>query len=219
MGMTNFDELRDRMVRDQLRARGLADERLLAAFRKVPRHRFVPREYQAQAYEDHPLPIGENQTISQPYIVALMINRLCLQGHERVLEIGTGSGYETAVLAEMALDIFSIERMPALLAAAKTRLTDLGYLNVHLSPGNGTLGWPAQAPFDAILVSAGAPEIPAPLLAQLGDPGRMVLPVGPAEAQMLTEVEKRDGRIARRDISGCVFVPLVGEHGWKVRDD
>jgi protein-L-isoaspartate(D-aspartate) O-methyltransferase len=215
----NCDELRERMVREQLQARGLSDERLLAAFRRVPRHRFVPAEYQAQAYEDHPLPIGENQTISQPYIVALMINCLRLQGHERVLEIGTGSGYETAVLSELALEVYSVERVPALLVAAKARLAELGYQNVRLSPGNGTLGWPGHAPYDAILVSAGAPGIPGPLLTQLADPGRMVLPVGPADAQMLTEVDKRDGRVTRQDVGACVFVPLVGEHGWQSRND
>ena len=214
----NFDELRERMVQEQLKARGLTDDRLLSAFRKVPRHRFVPREFQTQAYADHPLPIGEQQTISQPYIVALMISRLRLQGHERVLEIGTGSGYETAVLAELALEVFSVERLPALLAAAKVRMTELGYANVHLSAGNGTLGWPTYAPYDAILVSAGAPEIPVPLLAQLADPGRMVLPVGSIEAQMLAEVEKYHGQITRQDVAGCVFVPLVGQHGWTLRD-
>jgi protein-L-isoaspartate(D-aspartate) O-methyltransferase len=214
----NPEKLRRRMVEEQLKNRGVADERVLAAFRKVPRHRFIPEEYQAQAYEDHPLPIGEGQTISQPYIVALMVERLRLQGHERILEIGTGSGYQTALLAELALEVFSIERIPPLLQRAKARLEELGYLNVHLSPGNGSLGWPAQAPYDAIIVSAAAPDVPRPLLAQLAEPGRMVLPIGTAEAQMLTEVEKLHGAVTRRDLTGCVFVPLLGEYGWPSSD-
>ena len=209
-----FDAQRSRMVEEQIKARGLTDERLLAAFRKVPRHLFVPRELQAEAYEDHPLPIASGQTISQPYIVALMISRLRLQGHERVLEIGSGSGYQTALLAELALEVFSVERLPELLRQVKERLDQLRYLNVHLSAGNGTLGWPKHAPYNAILVSAAAPEVPAPLVEQMAEGGRMILPIGPSSAQRLNEIENRRGSITRREIAGCVFVPLIGRYGW-----
>lgn len=210
----NFDEQRTRMVEEQLKARGLTDERLLAVFRKVERHRFVPPEVQPQAYTDHPLPIGAGQTISQPYIVALMVSLLHLQGHERVLELGTGSGYQTAIVAELALEIFSVERLPELLIPVQERLRALGYLNVRFRVGNGSLGWPEEAPFNAILVSAAAPDVPSPLLEQLADGGRMVIPIGSPQSQMLTHVEKRAGIIHRAEIANCVFVPLVGEHGW-----
>jgi protein-L-isoaspartate(D-aspartate) O-methyltransferase len=209
-----FDELRDRMVEEQIKRRGIRQPRLLEAFRRVPRHLFVPAQFQEQAYTDHPLPIGAGQTISQPYIVALMTECLRLQGHERVLEIGAGSGYQTAILAEMALEVFSIERVPELLSLASDRLARLGYLNVHVSHGNGSLGWPERAPYEAILVTAAAPDVPAPLLEQLADGGRMVIPIGPAESQMLVAVEKRGGVMRRRDIAGCVFVPLLGAYGW-----
>ncbi len=209
-----FDEQRERMVQDQLRARGIADERLLVAFRKVPRHLFVPLELQPQAYTDHPLPIGAGQTISQPYMVALMTSRLGLQGHERVLEIGAGSGYQAAILAELALEVFSVERVPELLRIAAGHVSALGYLNVHFTAGNGSLGWPEHAPYDAILVTAAAPDLPEPLLAQLGDGGVMVLPIGPPEGQMLVEVRKQHGTIMQREIASCVFVPLLGRYGW-----
>ncbi len=210
----SFEELRARMVEEQLKARGLTDERLLAAFRNVPRHLFVEAEYREEAYADHPLPIGRGQTISQPYMVGLMTSRLRLQGHERVLEIGAGSGYQTAILAELALDVFAVERLPELMQAAKARVAELGYLNVHVTTGNGTLGWPAHAPYDAILVSAAAPDVPRPLLAQLADGGRLVLPVGSHEAQTLVEVERRRDEIIRKSVAGCVFVPLLGRYGW-----
>ncbi|MBI2104610.1 MAG: protein-L-isoaspartate(D-aspartate) O-methyltransferase [Candidatus Omnitrophica bacterium] len=210
----SFEEQREQMVLEQLLARGLTDERLLAAFRKVPRHRFVPPELEAQAYTDHPLPIGAGQTISQPYMVALMTSRLVLQGHERVLEIGAGSGYQAAILAELALEVFSVERIPELLRAAAERLGALGYLNVHFTAGNGSLGWAAHAPYDAIVVTAAAPEIPEPLLAQLADGGTMVLPIGPPEGQMLVEARKRHGTVTQREIASCVFVPLLGRYGW-----
>ena len=213
-----FEEQRERMVEEQLRARGLRDERLLAAFRKVPRHLFVPGDLQPEAYTDHPLPIGAGQTISQPYMVALMTSRLHLQGHERVLEIGTGSGYQTAILAELALEVFSVERIPDLLLVVAQRLDALGYQNVHLTTGNGSLGCPGHAPYDAILVTAGAPDLPAPLLDQLADPGLMVLPIGPQAAQTLMEVAKRRGTVTRKPIASCAFVPLVGEHGWPSED-
>lgn len=209
-----YEEQRARMVDEQIRLRGITDERVLRAFARVPRHRFVPPDVQKEAYGDHPLPIGSGQTISQPYIVALMTDSLRLQGHERVLEIGAGSGYQTAILAELALEVFAVERLPELMAAGKGRLYDLGYLNVHLSMGNGTLGWPEHAPFDAILVSAACPEVPAPLLAQLNEGGRMVLPIGPQDAQSLVAIETHRGVARHRTLTSCVFVPLVGQYGW-----
>ena len=202
------------MVDEQLRARGLTDERLLDAFRKVPRHLFVPEELRQEAYADRPLPIGGGQTISQPYMVALMTHGLGLQGHERVLEIGTGSGYQAAILAELALEVFSVERLPELLHRVAERLHTLGYANVHLCPGNGSLGWPEHAPYDAMLVTAAAPDVPAPLLAQLAERGRMVLPIGPPEGQMLVEVRNDHGAVTRKNITSCLFVPLLGQYGW-----
>jgi protein-L-isoaspartate(D-aspartate) O-methyltransferase len=212
----DLDAERARMVEEQIKGRGITDPRVLAAFRKVPRHRFVPADLAHEAYADRPLPIGAGQTISQPYMVALMTSRLRLQGHERVLEIGTGSGYQTAILAELALEIFSIERLPELLSSAKARLDELGCLNVHVRTGDGSLGWPEQAPFDAIMVAAASPDVPGPLLEQLGDGGRLVLPIGGPHAQTLVEVEKRRGGLRRSAIAECVFVPLVGQHGWRV---
>jgi protein-L-isoaspartate(D-aspartate) O-methyltransferase len=209
-----FEEARKRMVEEQLRARGLTDTRVLAAFRKVPRHLFVPSDLQGEAYTDHPLPIGQGQTISQPYMVALMTAWLHLQGHERILEIGTGSGYQTAILAELALEVYSVERIPDLLQAAHERLAGLGYLNVHLTPGNGSLGWPEHAPYDAIIVTAAAPDVPAPLVGQLAEGGTMVLPIGTTATQLLVEIRKRRGTIRKREITGCAFVPLLGTHGW-----
>jgi len=209
-----FDEQRAKMVDTQLKSRGLDDERLLAAFGKVPRHLFIPEEFREEAYADHPLPIGAGQTISQPYIVALMVDCLGLRGHERVLEIGSGSGYQTAILAELALEIFSIERVPELLKAVQVRLSTLGFLNVHLAAGNGSLGWPEHAPFDAIIVSAAAPRIPLPLVTQLAEGGRMAIPIGTPQAQMLVQSEKRRGILHQKDIASCVFVPLIGDYGW-----
>ena len=212
--MKEFQDERRRMVDEQLRARGLKDERLLVAFRDTPRHLFVPEEFRQDAYADRPLPIGSAQTISQPYMVALMVDRLRLKGHERVLEIGGGSGYQTAILSQLALDVFSVERLPELLAAARERLTTLGYLNVHFTAGNGSLGWSEHAPYDAIIVSAAAPSVPQSLIDQLAEGSRMVLPIGPPEGQMLIEVEKRRGAVSQKPVASCVFVPLVGEYGW-----
>ena len=209
-----FDEPWRRMVEEQLAARGLTDQRLLAAFRTIPRHRFVPEELQHEAYADHPLPIGAGQTISQPYIVALMTHALRLQGHERVLEIGSGSGYQTAILAQLALEVFSVERIPELASTAAARLERLGLLNVHFTTSNGSLGWPEHAPYDAILLAAAAPEIPTPLLQQLADPGLLVLPLGSASSQMLVRVERRRNHLQRTNLASCLFVPLIGRHGW-----
>lgn len=209
-----FEEPRRRMVQEQLELRGINDPRLLEAFRWVPRHLFVPPEQQAQAYEDHPIPIGAGQTISQPYMVALMVQLLKLQGHERILEVGTGSGYQLAILAELALEVYSVERLPELAAGALRRLESLRFLNVHVSPGNGSLGWPEHAPYDGIVVAAGSPGIPQPLVDQLVDGGRLVIPVGSPQTQTLTLAEKRSGQVRLTALTPCVFVPLVGEHGW-----
>ena len=210
----NVERQRLRMVEEQLTARGIRDERVAAAFRKVPRHRFVPREFQREAYADHPLPIGSGQTISQPYMVALMMELLRLRGHERVLEIGSGSGYQTAILAELALEVFSVERLPELVASIETRLEAVGSFNVHLRCGDGSLGWPEQAPYDGIIVSAAVPRIPQPLGEQLAEGGRLILPIGSQRTQVLAQVERSRGVLRTREITSCVFVPLIGECGW-----
>ncbi len=213
-----FETERARMIDAQLRARGISDGRVLRAFARVPRHLFVPPELEAQAYEDHPLAIGAGQTISQPYIVALMIQWLRLQGHERVLELGSGSGYQLALLAELALEVYSIERLPDLAALAHRRLEQLSYQNVQISPGNGTLGWPEHAPYDCIIVSAGAPRIPEPLLTQLGADGRLIIPVGNESSQLLTGVRKQGEKIEKEELVPCVFVPMIGAYGWPPED-
>jgi protein-L-isoaspartate(D-aspartate) O-methyltransferase len=206
---------RAEMVEHQLRERGIHDEKVLEAMAKIPRHRFVDAALRSRAYGDHALPIGAGQTISQPYMVALMTEALALGGGEKVLEIGTGSGYQTAVLAEFTQRLFSIERSPELARTAAATLRDLGYSNVILKTADGTLGWPEHAPFDAVLVTAGAPEIPAPLLGQLTEGGRLVVPVGDREIQRLELVTRRASRVERRILVECAFVPLLGAAGWK----
>lgn len=206
---------RAEMVEKQLRRRGIRDGVVLAAMLAVPRHKFVPTELQAQAYDDAPLPIGSGQTISQPYIVAAMTAALHLQPDDRVLEIGTGCGYQAAVLSQVAKEVFTIERRPELASAASEKLSRLGYSNVHVHCGDGTLGLPEAAPFDAILVAAAAPAAPGPLLAQLAEGGRMIIPVGDAENQELQLIEKRGVTFPTRMLEGCRFVPLVGFHGWQ----
>ena len=213
-----FEDARRRMVQEQLEARGISDKRLLQAFLTIPRHEFVSKDLQAEAYADHPLPIGGGQTISQPYMVALMVQLLRLQGHERVLEVGTGSGYQLAILSQLALEVYSIERLPELAEQALRRLKGLGYLNVHLTVGNGSMGWPAYAPYEAILVAAGAPDVPPPLVRQLADGGRLMIPIGSQQVQTLTLVEKRPDALHQEAITSCVFVPLVGEYGWRAED-
>jgi protein-L-isoaspartate(D-aspartate) O-methyltransferase len=209
-----FAAERNRMVESQLRQRGVHDERALEAMSRVPRHQFVPQRYQAQAYEDHPIPIGFGQTISQPYIVALMLEALSLQPSDRVLEVGTGSGYQTALLAELAAQVCSIERHAPLAENAASILRSLGYTNVTVLVGDGSKGLPEQAPFDAIIVSAAAPKLPAALFHQLAEGGRMIVPVGPPEAQELQLIRKRDGRPAVSHLEGCRFVPLIGGEGY-----
>lgn len=202
------------MVSAQLRSRGISDERVLEAMARVPRHEFVAEEYREQAYEDHPVPIGEGQTLSQPYIVAIMLEALELKGSDKVLEVGTGSGYQTALLAELARDVYSIERHAALTHTAENLLQQLGYRNVKVIVGDGSQGWADEAPFDAIIVSAAAPRIPPALFEQLSERGRMILPVGPAHAQELQFVRKVDGRAVVISLEGCRFVPLIGGQGY-----
>lgn len=213
--MINFNKARDRMVETQVAARGIHDPGVLEAMRKVPRHFFVDEALRDQAYNDHPLPIGEKQTISQPYIVALMTESLRLTGVEKVLEIGTGSGYQAAVLAELADRVFSIERHPALAHRANQTIQQLGYKNVIIRVGDGSLGWPDDAPFDGILVTAGTPEIPQPLVDQLAVGGRFILPVGDRYGQELLLVERRPEGISKTQLGGVRFVDLVGKWGWK----
>ena len=203
---------RERMVDEQLASRGVTDPRVVAAMRRVPRHRFVQEALRARAYGDHPLPIGEEQTISQPFIVGLMTSLLELSGREKVLEVGTGSGYQTAVLAALARRVCSIERLPRLAERARAILESLGSDNVWVRVGNGALGWPDEAPFDRIIVTAGGPSIPPPLVQQLADGGRMVLPVGSPENQTLTVVENVGGEIRQRTHGECKFVKLVGKY-------
>lgn len=210
-----FEEQRRQMVQEQLEARGIVEKRLLKAFLTVPRHEFVPSEMRSQAYGDHPLPIGAGQTISQPYIVALMVQLLRLQGHERVLEIGTGSGYQLAILGHLALEAYSVERLPQLAEQAVRRLERVGYLNVHVTVGDGSAGWPDHAPYDAIVVAAGAPNIPRPLVEQLVDGGRLAIPVGSVQVQTLTLIEKHGGMLQQQAVTSCVFVPMVGRYGWR----
>ena len=206
---------RERMVDEQLAGRAVTDPGVLAAMRRVPRHRFVQEALRARAYGDHPLPIGEDQTISQPFIVGLMTSLLELTGREKVLEVGTGSGYQTAVLAAVARRVCSIERLPRLAERARALLESLGYDNVWIRVGNGALGWPDQAPFDRIIVTAGGPAIPPPLVQQLAEGGRMVLPVGSPDNQTLTVVDNVGGEIRQRTHGECKFVKLVGKYAWE----
>src|SRR5215467_7816417 len=208
---------RAEMIEKQLRRRGIDDRAVLAAMLAVPRHEFVAAELRSRAYEDCALPIASGQTISQPYIVAAMTSALRLQPTDRALEIGTGTGYQAAVLSVLAKEIFSIEHLPELASAASQKLASLGYDRVHVHCGDGTLGLPECAPFDAILVAAAAPRAPQPLLAQLAEGGRMIVPVGDEDHQELRLIEKHAGAFTTRILEGCRFVPLVGHHGWQNR--
>jgi len=214
--MTNDDErARLKMVDEQLAARGIKDPRVLSAMGRVPRHRFIEEAFRDRAYGDHSLPIGGGQTISQPYMVALMTESLALKGSERVLEIGTGSGYQTGVLAELAARVYSVERIAVLADRARRLLASLGYRNILIKVFDGTFGWKEEAPFDAILVTAGSPDIPAPLLEQLKEGGRLLIPVGDRATQVLKKVTKTAAGIEVSSLTGCVFVPLIGGHGWR----
>ena len=210
-----YETSRARMVEEQLAHRGVTDERVLAAMRRVPRHLFVEEPLRDRAHGDHPLPIGEEQTISQPYIVGFMTQLLELKGQEKILEVGTGSGYQTAVLAELARRVCSIERLPRLAERARNLLEQLGYDNVWVRVGSGTLGWPDEAPFDRILVTAGGPSVPPPLFQQLAEGGRMVVPVGDVANQTLTVVEKIRGEMKTSPCGDCKFVKLVGKYAWE----
>ncbi len=209
-----YEKQRERMVREQISRRGLNEPRLLSAMLTVPRHLFVPAEYRLSAYENGPLPIGFGQTISQPYIVALMTHLLQLQGDERVLEVGTGSGYQAAILGRLAREVHTIELVPELAESAAKLLEELGMHNVHIHIGDGSLGWPESAPYAGILVAAAAPQAPEALLEQLADGGRMVVPVGERGWQEL-EVWERQGNLYKsRNVLSVAFVPLRGEQGW-----
>lgn len=217
--MDRYEKQRKKMVDAQIRSRGIRDERVLRAMEKIPRHLFVDEGLIDQAYNDNPLPIGEKQTISQPYIVALMTEALELTGREKVLELGTGSGYQAAILAELADRVFTIERIAALAQRARKLLESLHYYNVVIRVGDGTYGWREESPFDAILVSAGAPSIPRTLVEQLGVGGRLVIPVGGRYTQnliKLTRLSADPDDVQKEDLGGCRFVSLIGEHGWKM---
>lgn len=211
----DFQNLRDLMVDTQLIPRGIRDERVLKAMRKVPRHLFLDESQWFRAYDDMALPIGEGQTISQPYMVAIMTELLELKGHEKVLEIGTGSGYQAAILAELSRDVYTIERVQSLSLKASKVLMSLGYDNVHLRVGDGTLGWPEEAPFDRVIITAACPEIPEPIINQLNEGGIVVAPVGERFSQVLLKIRKEGGRLIEEYHTPCVFVPLIGEYGWR----
>lgn len=217
--MVNFDISRKRMVQEQVVNRGITNQRLIETLLKIPRHLFVQEAMAAQAYSDGPLPIGEKQTISQPYMVALMTDQLELTGTEHVLEIGTGSGYQTAILASLARRVYTIERIRPLAMQARKVLDALHLLNVNIKVGDGTLGWPEEAPFDTIIVTAGAPAIPETLAAQLAPGGRLVIPVGSEASQTLLRIRKLpDGTLTQETSVACRFVPLIGQQGWQSGD-
>ena len=214
MSRFDFFEARRRMVERQIERRGISSPQILEAFLEVPRHLFIPESQQLYAYEDGPLPIGQGQTITQPYIVAYMTKHLELSGEERVLEIGTGSGYQAAILGKLAAEVYSIERLPSLAESASKLLDDLGFDNIQIRVGDGTLGLPEFAPYDAIMVTAAAPEVPMPLLEQLKDGGRLIMPVGGRIGQVLHLHQRQGDEFKRVDLAPVAFVPLIGDHGW-----
>ncbi|MDZ7582620.1 MAG: protein-L-isoaspartate(D-aspartate) O-methyltransferase [Deltaproteobacteria bacterium] len=214
---TKFERQREEMVRRQIETRGIADQRVLAAMRKVPRHLFVSEALRDQAYGDFPLPIGDQQTISQPFIVAEMTQALQLSEKDRVLEIGTGSGYQAAILAEIAYRVYTIERIHSLLIKARRLFDQLRYHNIITRFGDGSIGWLEESPYDAIIVTAGAPHIPDSLIGQLAENGRMVVPVGDQHSQELIKIFKDREGIHRSNLGGCRFVKLMGENGWSDR--
>lgn len=214
----DFAHARYTMVETQLVRRGILDRRVLAAMGNVPREKFVAQNLEKDAYSDYPLSIGEGQTISQPYMVAIMTECLELKGTEKVLELGTGSGYQTAILAELALSVISIERIPVLADQARLRLVQLGYKNIQVIAADGTLGYPAEQPYDRIIVTAGAPKIPETLVNQLKPGGKLVIPVGSKFSQTLMLIEKVEKGYTSKGVLGCVFVPLLGQEGWTAAD-
>lgn len=215
MDKADFERLRNLMVETQLIPRGITDIRVLEAMRRVPRHLFMEEALRFKAYDDMALPIGEGQTISQPYMVAVMTEILGLTGDEKVLEVGTGSGYQAAILAELAQEVYTIERFQSLSDHAREVLRGLGYDNIHFLAGDGTLGWPEESPYDRIIITAAAPDIPEPLIQQLSEGGILLAPVGDRYSQQLIKAAKRKGQLIKEYHTPCVFVPLVGRHGWK----
>lgn len=214
MGTPNYRKARERMVKRQIARRGIQSPRVLEAFMTVPRHLFVPEGQRQFAYSDGPLPIGENQTISQPYIVAYMTDALKILPEDIVLEVGTGSGYQAAILGQLADQVYSIERHPELAEKAAELLKDLGYDNIHVHQGDGTQGLPEHAPYQAVMVTAAAPEVPQPLLDQLDEQGRLIMPVGGRGGQILHLWTKQEGQLKKDTLSPVAFVPLIGDHGW-----
>jgi protein-L-isoaspartate(D-aspartate) O-methyltransferase len=214
----DYTALRKLMVEEQLIPRGIRNQRVLDVFYKVERHKFIPEEQRDNAYADFPIPIGAGQTISQPYIVALMTECLDLSGGEKILEIGTGSGYQAAILAQLSKEVYSIERFELLAKKAKMLFDELGYKNIKLKIGDGTLGWGEEAMFDRIIITAASPEIPSPLIEQLKDGGKLILPLGEILSQVLTLFEKKDNKLYSHEICGCMFVPLVGKFGLLKND-
>lgn len=212
--LSDFQRVRQAMVDYQLVRRGIRDPAVLAAMRKIARHRFVPQHLQMLAYEDQPLPIDRQQTISQPYMVALMTEALALSKNDRVLEVGTGSGYQAAVLAELCSEVYTVEKIPDLAEKAAAVLQQLGYGNIIIKVADGTRGWPENQPYNGIIVTAGAPHVPQPLLDQLAEGGRLVIPVGDHELQQLLRLTRTPDGIVKEDLGGCRFVPLRGEYGW-----
>jgi len=207
--------LRENMVNSQIKARGISDEKILQSMREIPRHLFVPEQQRSYSYEDFPLPIGEGQTISQPHIVALMTEMLQLKENDKVLEIGTGSGYQTAILSKTAKEVYTMEKIEHLGLKAEKLFEELGYKNIRVKIGDGTEGWSEYAPYDGIIVTAGSPQIPTPLIEQLSENGRIVIPIGDAFSQDLIVAQKIKGKLIKKIVCGCVFVPLVGKHGWE----
>ncbi|MGB2964623.1 MAG: protein-L-isoaspartate(D-aspartate) O-methyltransferase [Anaerolineales bacterium] len=214
MGKIDFQTARKRMVERQIARRGISSPRILEAFSEIPRHLFIPADQHLYAYADGPLPIGKGQTISQPYIVAYMTMHLNLKGDERVLEIGTGSGYQAAILGKLAAEVHTVERHSSLAKSASKLLEDLGFNNIQIHLGDGTKGLPDFAPYDGIMVTAAAPDVPAPLLSQLADGGRLIMPVGGRIGQVLHLYQRRGEEITKEDLAPVAFVPLIGDHGW-----
>lgn len=210
----DFAAARERMVERQIARRGITSNRVLEAFRSVPRHKFVPGKWQDHAYEDRPLPISKGQTISQPYIVAYMTEKLDLGIQDNVLEIGTGSGYQAAILAELAGEVYTVERHRSLAEDTAEKLNQMGYENIHVFHRDGTLGLPEHSPYDAIIVTASAPEIPQPLLDQLAEGGKLIMPVGGRRGQVLKLCTMNEGEISTDSLSPVAFVPLIGDQGW-----
>ncbi len=210
-----YSTVRGRMVHEQLMSRGINDEKTLASMSEVPRHLFVDKAQGSRSYGDHPLPIASGQTISQPFIVAVMTQSLHLHEEGKVLEVGTGSGYQAAVLARICKHVYTVERIPALLSSARKTFDSLSYYNIHTKLDDGTLGWPEHGPYDAIIVTAGGPEIPSPLIEQLSESGRLVMPVGNRYSQELQLIVKKGSNVETRHLEYVRFVELIGEHGWK----